>query len=220
MKTVQLSPHIWRLGSWMVLPMNVWLVRSGDGLILIDGGIPTMAKGILRTMEQLKLPLKAILLTHGHSDHVGSVNEIVKQTSAPVYLYKDEIPYAEGELPYPGRKKAQKMLDKGLASPLPEDSEGHLQPWDSLIPIWTPGHSPGHVAYYHKEDGVLIGGDLFTTRKGRLARPIPMFTSDMKTAVRSGAVIKDLQPKLLSICHGSDISHPHLQWEGYWARWS
>lgn len=220
MKITQISPNIWKLGIWMIIPVNVWLVRSEDGLILIDGGIPKMATGILKQIKELNLPLKKILLTHGHSDHVGSIKEIVRHTSAPVYIHREELQYAEGDMPYPGRKKAQTTIDKGMASPLLQDSEGRLQASDGLLPLWTPGHSPGHVAYYHKEDGVLIGGDLFTTRRGRLARPIPMFTADMQTAVRSGAVIEEMKPKLLTVCHGEDIKEPYSQWEGYRTRWS
>jgi len=98
--------------------------------------------------------------------------------------------------------------------PLPE-ADGKLQPIGGLVPSHTPGHSPGHTAYYHPEDRILLAGDLFTSKRGQLRRPMAMFTADMARAVESGAVVKELKPCWVAICHGGKVANPHEQYDAY-----
>lgn len=70
MKAEHISEHVWSLKAW-VIPIHVWIVIEEDGFTLVDAGIPMMAKGIMKFIKQLNAgPLRRILLTHGHSDHV------------------------------------------------------------------------------------------------------------------------------------------------------
>ncbi|MBW7458168.1 MBL fold metallo-hydrolase, partial [Paenibacillus sepulcri] len=124
MKVQQLSEHIWSLKTWMIIPIHVWVVVEEDGVILVDAGLGSMTKGILSFIEKLGAgPLKAIVLTHGHSDHVGAIKKIRQHSSVPVYAHSIEIPYMEGKLPYPGRKKAAASVEAGLAKPLQADAD-------------------------------------------------------------------------------------------------
>ncbi|MBW7476577.1 MBL fold metallo-hydrolase [Paenibacillus oenotherae] len=219
MKIVRLSDNIWSLKTWLLIPVHVWLVKEADGVVLVDAGISSMTKGILSAIEKLGLgPLKAIVLTHGHSDHVGAVKGILRHTTVPVYAHRIEMPYMEGKLPYPRRKKAAQSVAAGLAVPLPQSASGELLPFGSLQPYLTPGHSPGHVVYYHEKDGVLLAGDLFTSKRGKLNRPMPMFTADMAEALRSSAIVRKLRPKRLEVCHGSSVMNPADQLDGYLGR--
>lgn len=219
MKATQVSEHIWSLSTWMLFPIRVWIVVDQEGVTLIDAGIPSMAKGILQFIDQLgKGPLKRILLTHGHSDHVGAVTRIVQARPVPVYVHEIEMPFMEGKLAYPRRKKAGVSLAQGIAEPLQIDGQHQLDRVSGLIPYLTPGHSPGHVIYYHDEDQVLLAGDLFTSKKGRLNRPMPMFTADMQEAVKSGEIVNRLQPKVLEVAHGGPVHAPAEQWSSYFAK--
>lgn len=212
----QISEHIWSLRTWMVIPIHVWLVADENGVTLVDAGISSMAKGILKNIEGIQRgTLQSILLTHGHSDHVGALNAILKESIVPVYAHQIEIPYMEGAIPYPRRKKAAQSVHKGIAQALPVEEHGNLQKIAGLIPYHTPGHSPGHVAYYHEEDQVLLAGDLFTSKKGQLQKPMAMFTADMKEAVNSSKIIEQLQPKRLEVCHGNSVHQPANQLERY-----
>ncbi|NOU96419.1 MBL fold metallo-hydrolase [Paenibacillus sp. LMG 31456] len=213
MKVTQISEHIWKCSIWIVIPISVWIVKSDRGLTLVDAGIPWMARGVLKQMKALNLPLERIVLTHGHSDHTGSIKKILDVHQVPVYAHELELPYMEGELPYPGRKKAQMSVEPGIAQPLDMQSIG------GLVPYLTPGHSPGHVAFYHEQDQVLLAGDLFTSKRGQLQQPMAMFTADMEQAVGSGAIVAQLKPKLVSICHGGEVQLPHQQYEAYKSRW-
>lgn len=218
MKIKQVSEHIWSLKTWLIIPIHVWVVVEKDGVILVDAGIGLMTKGILAFIDTLQAgPLKAIILTHGHSDHMGSVKGILQQRTVPVYAHAIEIPYIEGKLPYPGRKKAAPVLEADLTKPLQEDSSGELALIGGLKPYLTPGHSPGHVVYYHEQDQVMLAGDLFTSKKGRLRKPMKIFTHDMKEAVVSSVIVRKLQPKRLEVCHGDSVLLPGKQIDAYLA---
>jgi glyoxylase-like metal-dependent hydrolase (beta-lactamase superfamily II) len=209
MKATRISEHIWSLKSWMMFPVHVWVVVDGDGVTLVDAGWPFMAKGILKFIDQLGAgPLQRILLTHGHGDHVGAIKSILTRSPVPVHAHSIEIPYMEGERPYPRRKRLEYNVARGLAQPLAEDEQGHLEEVAGLKPYFTPGHSPGHVAYYHEQDRVLLAGDLFTSKGGKLRPPMRMFTADMAEAVRSGAVVGQVNPQLVAICHGEPVLNP------------
>lgn len=224
MKITQISEHVWSLRTWLVIPIHVWVVKEEDGLTLVDAGIPMMAKGILKFSGSLNAgPLRRIVLTHGHSDHVGAVQRLREAyPGVPVFVHRIEIPFMEGEQPYPRRKKAAIFLAKGVAQHLAELESsscnmtvGGLAPIGSLTPYLTPGHSPGHVVYYHEKDRVLLAGDLFTSKKGKLRKPMAMFTANMNEAVRSSAIVGELRPERLEVCHGSSVLHPAEQLDQY-----
>lgn len=206
MKSERISEHVWSLRTWLIVTLTVWMVKEEDGWTLVDTGMPFMAKGIAKFVEEAGAgPLKRILLTHGHGDHVGGVKEVLKRFPVPVFAHRLDIPYIEGEAPFPRRKKAAELLPKGLVQPLPESQSGHLFPVGGLMPIFTPGHSPGHVVYHHQADDVVLAGDLFTSKNGQLRRPMPQFTADMDEALRSGEMIKQMRPKIVAICHGAPV---------------
>ncbi|NOU98853.1 MBL fold metallo-hydrolase [Paenibacillus planticolens] len=208
MSIKQISEHIWSVRTWMIIPVHVWAVVDHDGVTLVDAGVPWMAKSILRLINELG-PLKQIVLTHGHGDHVGTLKRILQVHSVPVFAHRKEIPFVEGRTPYPGRSKAVAQVAKGVLQPLPEDEDGRLSPIGGLTPYFTPGHSPGHVVYYHEKDDVLLTGDLFNSKKGKLF--MARFTPDPEEALRSSAIVKQLNPKRLEVCHGDTVFQPAEQ---------
>jgi glyoxylase-like metal-dependent hydrolase (beta-lactamase superfamily II) len=216
MRATKISEHIWSLKTWVVIPIHVWVVVEKDGVTLVDAGVPMMEKGIMSFIEQLNAgPLLRILLTHGHSDHVGAVKAVLKKNEVPVYAHQMEIPYMEGDIVYPRRKKLENNLPKQLTQPLLEDKFGELKSIGGLTPFLTPGHSPGHVVYYHEKDQILLAGDLFTSKKGKLRQPMTMFTADMMQAVKSSSVVEQLKPKQLEVSHGNTVFYPANQLEEY-----
>ncbi|TVP82444.1 MAG: MBL fold metallo-hydrolase [Alkalicoccus sp.] len=220
MQVTHVSPHIYKLSIWLGLPISVWAVKESDGITLVDAGLKQMGKGILKEIDQLGLgPLQRIVLTHGHPDHTGAIERVLEGRDITVYAHPLEIPYMEGEQPYPDKKKASVLVRPGLVQSL-EGPGGELRTIAGLKPFLTPGHTPGHTVYYHQEDNVLLGGDLFTSsRKGKLRRPIPLYTYNMQLAVASGSIVKYLQPEILSLCHGTDIRQPHRQYDLYAEKW-
>jgi len=216
MKITQISEHIWSLKIWLVIPIHVWVVVDEDGVTLVDAGLPFMAKGIPQFIEKLQAgPLTRIVLTHGHGDHVGAIEKILSVTQVPIFAHRIEIPYIEGELTYPRKKKAMITVAQQRTQALPEDEQGELQSMGGLTPYFTPGHSPGHVVYYHEQDKVLLVGDLFTAKKGKLRKPMAIFTGDMEEAIRSSAIVSQLKPLRLEVCHGTSVLQPANQLDTY-----
>ena len=96
MKVVRLSEHVWCLKS--AYYVQAWVVKSGEGLTLIDTGVDQMAKGILEGLRTIGGKLERILLTHGHPDHVGSLETVLVLHPVPLYAHEIEIPYMEGRI--------------------------------------------------------------------------------------------------------------------------
>ncbi len=221
MRLRQISEHIYSLGTWMVVPIHVWLVRDGEGITLVDAGIGPMARGIRRAVDRIGHgAISRIVLTHGHLDHVGAIPAVRARKKIPVLVHEKEIPYMEGAEPYPGRKKAQQTVAPGVVEALEYDDDGGLTPVGSLTPYFTPGHSPGHVVWFHREDGVLLGGDLFSSRNGELRPPFAMFTSDMAQAMESAHILERLKPARLEVCHGGPVMDPADQLGEYLRHYS
>lgn len=218
MKILKISPNIYKVEAWFIFKMSAWIVTVEDGVYIVDTGMAFMGKAILKEAEKLG-NLKAILLTHGHSDHVGGLKKILEIKKFPVFSHEADIKYMEGKEPFPGRKKAEFLVQPGVVQPL-EMTNGNLHDIEDLTPIHTPSHSPGHVVYYHKKDGVLISGDLFTSKNGQLRKPMAMFTADMNEAIKSSHVIEDLKLNIVSICHGNDVKEPYKQLKNYLATYS
>jgi glyoxylase-like metal-dependent hydrolase (beta-lactamase superfamily II) len=161
------------------LGSNVYLVRSGDSWVLIDtgwpGGGPAIASAAAAVFGTAPV---AILLSHVHPDHSGSVRELVRTWSVPVYATPEELPFTAGRLsPRYGNPLDRWLLGPVLAA-LPERTRARMyqrtclddvvQAFDPdgevpFLPEWTcvrtPGHTPGHVAFHRPRDGLLVTGD-------------------------------------------------------------
>jgi len=151
--------------------MNAYLVgckETGTGAI-IDAG--DEADRLLKMAENHGIQIKKILQTHGHVDHVGAIDDVIKKTKAKVYIHRKEMPI------YNSAPQHGLMYGiTGIQVPLPDvfisggmDVEiGNLK----AFIIETPGHTPGGVVYYFKDEGVVFVGDtLFAGSIGRTDLP-------------------------------------------------
>ncbi|MFD2445116.1 MBL fold metallo-hydrolase [Bacillus sp. CGMCC 1.16607] len=211
--------------------VNICLVGKPESndLVLIDAGMPGSADEIISAVEERfgegSRP-KAILLTHGHFDHVGAIIELVEKWDIPVYAHELELPYLTGKKRYP---EPDPTVEGGMIakmSPMfpndPINLGSHIEklPSDGSVPhlegfrwIHTPGHSLGHVSFFRDEDRTLIVGDAFVTVKQEylfkvltqeqeISGPPKYFTPDWDAAWESVRKLEDLKPSVAITGHG------------------
>jgi glyoxylase-like metal-dependent hydrolase (beta-lactamase superfamily II) len=203
--------------------------ERGDGWVLIDAGVAGSKSAIVSAALEFSLtdgPPSAIILTHGHFDHVGSLKELVSYWDVPIFAHPLEHPYLNGQAAYPD---GDPTVGGGLMAsvsgfyptgpinvsrwlrPLPADGSVPFMPgWRWLH---TPGHSPGHVSLFRDADRALIAGDAFVTTKQESAYavvtqkpemhgPPQYFTIDWRAAEKSVALLASLEPSIVITGHG------------------
>ncbi len=187
---------------------RVYLIEDADGLTLIDTALNMSVAAILQQIGSK--PLKRILITHGHPDHIGGLPAVKKAIQAEVIASEVEQPYIEGKLPLqqaPGRFQMPAQTMPGTpVDRVVKDGEVISEAFGGLQVIFAPGHSPGHLAFWQPEKRVLFTGDTMMHLFGRLRLPIPMFTVDMDENRRSIARLAALQPEVLCFGHGAPIT--------------
>lgn len=212
--------------------VNLCFVRvseeSGDW-VLVDAGMPKSADKIIDAAEELfgeNAKPKAIILTHGHFDHVGAIIDLVERWQVPVYAHPLELPFLTGQQDYP---EPDASVEGGLVAKISPafphegiDLGAHVQslPEDDSVPymegwkwIHTPGHTPGHVSLFREADRVLIAGDAFVTVKQEslysvltqeqeISGPPRYLTTDWEAARTSVQKLEALQPTVAIAGHG------------------
>jgi glyoxylase-like metal-dependent hydrolase (beta-lactamase superfamily II) len=198
--------------------VNCYLVPEDDGLTLIDTTLKGNGKNILAAAERLRAPIVRIALTHGHGDHVGSLDELAQQLpQAEVAISaRDARPLAGDMSTDPGEPSGKL---KGSWPKVATTPSRLLQPGDtvgSLEVHAAPGHTPGQVAFLDPRDGTLYCGDAYSTLGGvaTTAKPNPRFplpgmvTWDRPTALETAKALRALDAQALAPGHGKIVEHP------------
>jgi hydroxyacylglutathione hydrolase len=141
---------------------------SGVGAVVDPGD---EASRIAMAVEQTGLEIGSIIVTHAHIDHVGAVATLVDEYSCPVLMHAEAEPMLE-QVP------TQAMMMGLRFSKVPtvdhHIGEGEMVEVGDLRlrPLYTPGHAPGHLAFYIEEEGLVLSGDaLFAGSVGRVDLP-------------------------------------------------
>jgi glyoxylase-like metal-dependent hydrolase (beta-lactamase superfamily II) len=210
---------------------------SGHDWVLIDAGISGMARKIRKRAIELfgqLSPPRAIILTHGHFDHVGVLRQLCDEWQVPVYAHPMEWPYLDGRSKYP---PPDPTVGGGLMAALsglyprgPIDVSNWLLslPPDGTVPfmpgwrwIATPGHTPGHISLWREADRILIAGDAFITtnqesayavalQKPEVHGPPMYYTQDWEQARESVRKLAALEPLQAVTGHGQPFEGPGL----------
>jgi glyoxylase-like metal-dependent hydrolase (beta-lactamase superfamily II) len=212
MKTTAITSNLTQLTR--VHFVNAFLVREDDGFTLVDTTMGGAADALVEAASRADGVIRRIALTHGHGDHVGSLDALKEKLGDAVEVLMPELDarihagekVVEGKLPgsWPTLRTRPDILLSGG------------ERIGSLEVIATPGHSPGHVAYLDTRDRTLIAGDVYTTY-GRAAVTnhfylrfpfAAMATWNQSKDLESARALRDLDPVMLLVGHGPALRDP------------
>jgi glyoxylase-like metal-dependent hydrolase (beta-lactamase superfamily II) len=210
----QLLPRLYTFTGLLV--GRVYLIEDPDGLTLIDTGLRLAAPQILRQLEaagRQARDVRRILITHAHLDHVGGLPALRAATGAQVIASAAERPVIEGMIPPPRPDPAQlsrlnrlMRVPQAAFPPTPVDRVvGHgdvlTEVLGGLEVLATPGHAPGHLAFWQPRARLLFCGDVMM-HLGGLRLPMAAATVDMAENKRSIRALARLNPQVICFGHG------------------
>ena len=209
-----------------------------DKWVLVDTGLENSAEFIIKCAKEKfgeDSKPEAIILTHGHFDHVGSVKKLSEYWDVPVYIHKLELPYVTGKKDYP---LADPKVDEGLVAKMSPTfphtsidlgkraielpSDGSIPPMPGWMYIHTPGHCEGHISLFKKDGNIIIAADAFSTlkqesiisvitQKEDISGPPKYLTTNWDVAKKSIEKIAKLNPSLAIPGHGQPMQGESLK---------
>ena len=236
-KGIEVLPDLYQ---YTVQIVNVIFYGNPDDnqFVLIDAGMPKSSEKIIEAAKERfgeNSRPKAIILTHGHFDHVGAVIELAEYWDVPVYAHKLELPYLNGMEDY---QAPDPSVDGGMVAKMSPvfpkkgidiTARLHELPADGSVPymldfewIHTPGHTKGHVSLYRNKDKALIAGDAFVTVKQdslynvmtqekNIYGPPRYFTPDWEAAKASVEKLASVSPEAAITGHGQPMMGQELK---------
>ncbi len=224
---MQIAPSLHRLGSSLV---NSYVVADGDGVTIIDAGLPGYWNDLPAELAAMGCSLddvRGVVLTHGDTDHVGFAERLRRERGVPIFVHGADAARARmevkkpstgwgpvklgpllGFLWYSGRKGGLRIPP--LTQMVPIDDGATLDLPGSPRVVHIPGHTPGSVAIHVPSVDALFVGDALTTRSvltGEVGPRLAPFTLDRDAALASLGRLDDIDARWMLPGHGE-------AWEG------
>lgn len=169
-----------------------WCTATGEGAVVDPGGD---LDRILSLAKAKSVTLKQILLTHGHIDHAGGSGALAKQLGIPIVGPQQDDAFWIEQLPGQSRMFGFPAVDAFMPDRWLQDGDTVQVGQEILEVLHCPGHTPGHVVFFHRPSRIAQVGDvLFQGSIGRTDFP----RGDHGTLIRS------IKQKLLPL--GDDVS--------------
>lgn len=219
---MEVAPGIRRIGTGVV---NVYLIEEAGEVTVIDTGVAGQWKALpseLAAMGRSLADVRAVLLTHGHPDHIGFAERMRRERGTPVWVHEADAALARGEVPNPAKGMGPMRIlpllsflwytarNGGLrTSPLLEvatygDGATLDLPGSPRV-VLTPGHTPGSAALHVEALDAVFAGDALCTlvvTTGQRGPRIAPFTADEEQALSSLDRLAEIPARWVLPGHG------------------
>ncbi len=177
MKCIKIPNGYFQVNTYLIGDEDCYVIDPGQEFKLILNKIQANFKGV-----------KAILLTHAHIDHIGSVDRLVEIYHCDVYLHPADTMYIDGSL------RNDRMMRNAIITLTTTPKSVFDLKDPEIIVLETPGHSKGSVCYWFKNEKIIFTGDtLFAVDIGRTDLPGGSTPEIMKSL----EILKELPDELI-----------------------
>jgi glyoxylase-like metal-dependent hydrolase (beta-lactamase superfamily II) len=196
--------------------VNVHLVVTDDGVVLVDTGLPGRSGKIgqaLHGMGRRIGEVRTVLLTHHHADHTGGLAEVRRRSGARVVAHEADLPYVTGArqavVTHPLVRLVSLLMGKPEPAPVDDvvTTDGYA-PLPGFTALHTPGHTAGHLSFLlDRAGGVLFAGDAAAGKRGGSIGSAPkMVSADLDEQAKSVARLAELDFDHAVFGHGRAVS--------------
>jgi glyoxylase-like metal-dependent hydrolase (beta-lactamase superfamily II) len=207
----EVAEGVWRLPAWVPNLINAYLVQTADGDVLIDAGTRWTTGWYLRTLRGRHMHMVA--LTHVHPDHQGAAHAVCSRFRIPLACHEADADVMEGLRRMGPNTTLVRIADRLWSGP-PHPVSVRWQGGETFGEwevIHTPGHTPGHVIFIRRRDGLAIVGDLVRHASlrhgyGRVSEPPHIFSTDPMENRRSMRKLVELRPRVMLFGHGPKLT--------------
>jgi glyoxylase-like metal-dependent hydrolase (beta-lactamase superfamily II) len=224
LQVIPVTASIWCVRRPSYLTCS-YIVDTGDGLVLVDAGMDSDGRDMLGAFGQIgKDPrdVRAILLTHWHNDHSAGAHVLKELSGALVCYHKADAPQFTRQTAHPGLRGWVSdripewgvfVLAKGLlgeSAPRAVDADTWADEGAPILGefevVETPGHTPGHISFFHRPTRALFAGDALAVIGGKVHFMAGAVTPDKPNARESMLRCLALEPDILCPGHREPLT--------------